>query len=46
MRIYSAPVLAQVAQMKQVLEMNGIECHIQGEAATSEEATKLMDSMP
>ena len=31
MRIYSAPVLAQVAHMQQVLEMNGIECHIQGE---------------
>ena len=31
MRIYSAPVLAQVAQMKHLLEMNGIECHIQGE---------------
>ena len=31
MRVYSAPVLAQVTQMKQVLEMNGIECRIQGE---------------
>ena len=31
MRIYSAPVLAQVAHMRQVLEMQGIECRIQGE---------------
>ncbi|MCE2543243.1 MAG: DUF2007 domain-containing protein, partial [Acidobacteria bacterium] len=31
MRIYSAPVLAQVAHMRQVLEMEGIECRIQGE---------------
>ena len=31
MRIYSAPVLAQVTLMQQVLEMNGIECRIQGE---------------
>ena len=31
MRVYSAPILAQVAHVKHVLEMNGIECRIQGE---------------
>ena len=31
MRVYSAPVLAQVTLIKHVLEMHGIECHIQGE---------------
>ena len=31
MRIYSAPVLAQVTHMKHVLKMHDIECHIQGE---------------
>ena len=31
MRIYSAPVLAQVAHIKHILEMHGIECRIQGE---------------
>ena len=31
MRIYSAPVLAQVTHIKHVLEMHDIECHIQGE---------------
>ena len=30
-RIYSAPVLAQVPQMKHLLEMRGIECLIQGQ---------------
>ena len=31
MRIYSAPVLAQVMHIKHVLEMHDIACHIQGE---------------
>ena len=31
MRVYSAPVLAQVTQMQQVLEMNGIACRVEGE---------------
>ena len=31
MRVYSAPVLAQVANVKHILEMHGIECRIQGE---------------
>ena len=31
MRVYSAPLLTQVAHIKQVLEMHGIECRIQGE---------------
>ena len=31
MRVYSAPVLAQVTHIKHVLEMHGIECRIQGE---------------
>ena len=31
MRIYSAPVLAQVMLIKHVLEMHDIACHIQGE---------------
>ena len=31
MRVYSAPVLAQVANFKHILEMHGIECRIQGE---------------
>ena len=31
MRVYSAPVLAQVTHIKHVLEMNDIECYIQGE---------------
>ncbi len=31
LRIYSAPVLAQVTQMRHLLEMRGIECRIQGE---------------
>lgn len=31
MRVYSAPVLASVSQMRHLLEMNGIECEIRGE---------------
>ncbi len=31
MRIYSAPVLAQVANIRHILEMHGIACRIQGE---------------
>ena len=31
MRVYSAPVLAQVTHIKHVLETHGIECHLQGE---------------
>ena len=31
MRIYSAPVLAQVTHIKHVLEMHDIACYIQGE---------------
>ena len=31
MRIYSAPVLAEVTHIKHVLEMHDIACHIQGE---------------
>ena len=31
MRVYSAPVLAQVATVKHILETHGIECRIQGE---------------
>ena len=31
MRIYSAPVLAPVANVKHLLEMHGIECRIEGE---------------
>ncbi|MCY4078240.1 MAG: DUF2007 domain-containing protein [Acidobacteria bacterium] len=31
MRVYSAPILAQVAHVRHVLEAHGIECRIQGE---------------
>ena len=31
MRVYSAPVLAQITHIKHVLEMHNIECYIQGE---------------
>jgi hypothetical protein len=31
MRVYSAPILASVSQIRHMLEMNGIECEIRGE---------------
>ncbi len=31
MRVYSAPILASVSQIRHLLEMNDIECEIRGE---------------